>query len=476
MAPRIPTVSGDVTVKSADDVLPGSQMPSFTWAEISKHSSPSDCWLVIRDRVYDVTEFAPTHPGGALISIAAGKDNTHMFESYHPLWVWRAPLEKYCIGTVAGSSPHIQHGVKFESLPKHAPFFRTVKERVEKMFKESKMRFRDQPWMFFKTFTILATILTGWMVGIHYSHEAASVFSVPFLISTVVTLIMGVAVGMVGVCIMHDANHGGYSENRLVSYLMSGTLDLIGASSFMWKQQHNVGHHVFTNVDGVDPDIRVSDPDVRRITENQPWRWWHRYQYVYLLVAYSLLALKSVLVDDFASLAQHKIGIIQFRGLTLKELALFWFGKVVFFSWCLFLPINILGLARGILFFVTCEAAAGLYLAYVFEVGHVVEGCEFPTYNKETKTVKYDWGALQAACTAGFSHNSWFWTYISGGLNFQIEHHLFPSICHVHYPKIAPIVRQACQEFGVSYTVYDTYLQALGSHVNVLHRAGLFNH
>ena len=76
----------------------------------------------------------------------------------------------------------------------------------------------------------------------------------------------------VGVSIQHDANHGAYSRNTRLEYLLGTTLDMVGASSFMWKQQHVVGHHTYTNVEGLDPDIRVKDPDVRRVSQHQPWQ------------------------------------------------------------------------------------------------------------------------------------------------------------------------------------------------------------
>lgn len=94
----------------------------------------------------------------------------------------------------------------------------------------------------------------------------------PLQLSALSSVLLGICMAEVGVSIQHDANHGAYSDNTVLEYALGTTLDVVGASSFMWKQQHVVGHHTYTNVDGLDPDIRVKDPDVRRVSRHQPWQ------------------------------------------------------------------------------------------------------------------------------------------------------------------------------------------------------------
>lgn len=138
--------------------------------------------------------------------------------------------------------------------------------------------------------------------------------------------------GILGACICRDG---------LLCYIAGLTLDLAGASSFMWKQQHVVGHHAYTNVLSEDPDIRVSPDggDVRRVHPAQPHGPQHAFQHWYLGALYALLAPKSILVDDFVALSNGEIGPVRLSPLALHEAAAFWGGKLLFAAWFFVLPL-----------------------------------------------------------------------------------------------------------------------------------------
>lgn len=243
----------------------------------------------------------------------------------------------------------------------------------------------------------------------------------------------------------------------------------------MWRQQHVVGHHVYTNVEGRDPDIRVSEKDVRRVTPRQPRHPWHAAQHLYLGLLYGLLAIKSIYVDDFAALATGSIGPQPLARMTRPEAATFAAGKAFYAAYMLVAPAVWSHRSWGSLaaLWLLCDAVTGWLLAFMFQVAHVVDGVDFPQADAGTGRLPRGWAASQLATTADFAPGSWFWTHFSGGLNYQSVHHLFPGVCHCHYPAIAPIVARTAREFGHAYNVFPTFASALKAHFSHLRTTGL---
>ena len=301
--------------------------------------------------------------------------------------------------------------------------------------------------MYVKSAVILATLVASWL-------GAFFLFPGRLWPSLLCAVLMGVAKAEVGVSIQHDANHGAYSPSPLLNAVMGSTLDLAGASSFMWRQQHVVGHHAFTNVADRDPDIRVSAKDVRRVAAMQPWHPWHAAQHLYLGLLYGLLAAKSIFVDDFLSLAEGRIGPVRLARMTGREAAVFWGGKLLYACYMLAAPVmwSQHSLGTLCLLWAAADATTGWMLAFLFQVAHVVDEVAY-LERSPTGAVASGWAAAQVATTADFCHGSWFWTHFSGGLNHQVVHHLFPGICHCYYPQLAPIVLRTAAEFGVPYKV-----------------------
>ncbi|XP_002988231.2 acyl-lipid (8-3)-desaturase [Selaginella moellendorffii] len=431
--------------------------------DVKAHDSAEDCWLVIAGKVYDVTSWVPSHPGGSMIYLQAGRDSTHLFDSYHPLYV-RKLLSRYYIGDFQDENyDNIQYMQPFEEK-----FYTTLKERVESFFDKFKLDARVHPHMFLKSALIF--------VGLTFCYYTTFYRQQHFLFSLFSAAGMGFFIAEIGLSIMHDANHGAYSRYPLLGYIMGASLDIVGASSFMWKYQHVVGHHSFTNVHNYDPDIRVKDPDIRRVTSKQPWHDYHMYQHVYLAILYGLLALKSIFLDDFVAYFNGRIGPVKVPKMTPVEFHIFWWGKAVYATYMLVLPLlfsyhNFLSL---LVCYLVSQLVTGWMLALLFQVAHVVEEAEFFDVDctNGVPTLSSGWAALQVRTTANFSVNSLFWTHVSGGLNHQIEHHLFPAICHLHYPRIQPIVESTCKEFGIPYHRFPDVWTALKAHFAYLKKVG----
>ena len=444
----------------------GAETPrTFTAKEVAAHATPGDLWVIYKGSVFDVTSFAPRHPGGNMIWVKAGGDCTQLFDSYHPLRT-KAVLDKYYIGDlerVAGDESEI---IEYKDDMKKGQFYMDCKVAVERWFKENKKDPRVHPEMYVKTFVILA--------GLALCHYGSFFFTTSFAVSALFAALHGMFKAEIGVSIQHDANHGAYGKSKTFLHAMQLTLDVAGASSFMWRQQHVVGHHAYTNVEGVDPDIRCApEKDVRRVNEHQPHEAYHPFQHVYLALAYGLLSFKSCFADDFNAFFSGRIGWVKVAKFTPGEAVAFWGSKALWASYYLYLPF-----ARGkhgvwetaALVTIT-EFITGWLLAFMFQVAHVVGEVRFFKLSPEGR-MNLGWGESQLYSSADFAHGSRFWTHFSGGLNYQVAHHLFPGVCHCHYPDIAPLIMRVAKEHGLEYCVYPTFWAALRAHFSHLKNVG----
>ena len=441
---------------------------TYTAAEVATHARADDCWVIVRGGVYDVTAFVPRHPGGNMIYVKAGGECTALFDSYHPEKA-RGVLEKYRIGDLTREEGSAADGDIVEYAKddlKDGAFFADCKAGAAKYFKENKLDPRVHWEMYAKT----AAILVGIVVGHYYSFFAPGV---SFGAALAFAVLHGTCKAEVGVSIQHDANHGAYGNSRAWLHAMQLTLDVVGASSFMWKQQHVAGHHAYTNVEGIDPDIRCSEKDIRRVNEHQPHEPYHVFQHVYLAFMYGLLSLKSCFVDDFNAYFSGRIGWIKVMKFTRGEAVAFWGTKLLWAAYYLALPLKMSHrpLRELLALWAVTEFVTGWLLAFMFQVAHVVGEVHFFTLDAKNR-LNLGWGEAQLMSSADFAHGSKFWTHFSGGLNYQVVHHLFPGVCHVHYPALAPIIKAAAEKHGLHYQIYPTFWSALRAHFRHLANVG----
>jgi linoleoyl-CoA desaturase len=283
-------------------------------------------------------------------------------------------------------------------------------------------------------------------------------------------VLLAATTAALGFNIPHDSSHNGYSASPLINKITVRTLDLIGGSSYIWHFQHVLIHHRYVNITGYDVDADLGV--LGRVTPHQKRLFFHRWQHYYLWPLYGLLAVKWQLFDDFSTVIRGRLGnhrVPRPRGWDLAFLAA---GKIIFFSWALVIPLQFHPLGAVIFFYLFTDFCLGLFVSMVFQLPHLVEGSEFPMPSKESGCMENAWAVHQASVTVGHSHRSRVITYLLGGLNFHIEHHLFPTICHVHYPAISDIVQKTCREFGVKYQENRTLAASLASHYRWLRRMG----
>jgi len=342
-------------------------------------------------------------------------------------------------------------------------FRRALRQRVDEYFASTGRKPRDCPQMYAKSAIILAGCAAVYILLV--VGAGAWWLAIPLAI------LLGLSLATAAFNIQHDGGHGAYSDHRWINKLASLTLDLLGGSSYVWARKHNSIHHSYTNVTGHDDDINVGL--LGRLSPHQKRLKFHRMQHLYMWVLYGFLPVKWHLYDDFHDVLAGRIGGHRFPRPRGWDLVTFIGGKVLFFSLAFGLPMLlhpwwcVLGLF-GIASFVQ-----GVTLSVVFQMAHCVEDAAFPQPRPDTGRIESSWAEHQVETTVDFAPRNRVLAWLVGGLNFQIEHHLFPQICHVHYPALAKLVEETCREFGLSYKAYKTFLAGVASHYRWLRRMGM---
>jgi linoleoyl-CoA desaturase len=360
--------------------------------------------------------------------------------------------------------PKLKGQVKFVNRDKNK-FFGTLKKRVDQYFLDRGLSKYANPTLVVKTIVLLSLYILPF---------AALLFLQPSLpVALLLWLVMGVAVAGLGMSVMHDACHGAYSSNKIWNWIMAHVLNLLGGSTSNWKLQHNILHHTYTNVTHMDEDI--DDKLMLRFSPHTAVKKVHRFQWIYSFLFYGLTTLYWVTAKDFIQFHKFRNNGVnansaaENRIMMAKLIAL----KAVYLFVILGVPVLFFGLSLGAVLagFVLMHFTAGLILTVIFQLAHSVEGTTHPLPD-ENGIIENDWAIHQLNTTVNFSRkNKWLSWYI-GGLNFQVEHHLFPRVAHVHYPAIAHIVKETAEEFGIPYLEKETFGQALQSHIVFLKRLG----
>ncbi len=356
--------------------------------------------------------------------------------------------------------------VKF--APKGTPsFYDDVRKRVDEYFRTNKITEHANGAMYFKTGVMLALYFVPYILMVTGTAAGS-----PWLFYGYWVL-MGTGIIGIGTSVMHDSNHGAYAKNKLVNNMLGGVLNILGGYSANWKIQHNILHHTYTNVGGLDEDIEAGA--LIRMHPHAPKKKFHRFQYVYAWVLYCLMNLFWVTVKDYRQLFKYnQVDLLKKEKLTLKrgitELTLL---KLFYIGYAIVLPIFFSGMSwyHVLIGFVIMQMIAGLALACIFQPAHVMESSEFPEPGPDRK-MENNWAVHQVLNTTNFAPESELFSWFIGGLNYQIEHHLFPNICHVHYPQISKIVQSVAKEYGIPYQVQPTFMHALWEHGKMLKKLG----
>ncbi|MEP6675328.1 MAG: acyl-CoA desaturase [Ferruginibacter sp.] len=338
-------------------------------------------------------------------------------------------------------------------------FYQSLKASVEEYFEKNKVKKTGDWRLYSKTIILISCAIAGY-VSLMFIKMSA-------LPALAICMGLGFVFASIGFAVMHDANHGSYSTKPWLNDMLGLSANALGASSFFWKQKHNIIHHTYTNVDGIDDDIAKS-PIIRQC-ESQKWVPAHKVQHLYLVPIYCLSSIFWLFFMDFAKYFTHKIYTTEAWKMSAKNHVIFWLTKAGYLTFYIILPIMVWGFLPWLAGFLILHATMGLTLSLVFQLAHVVENTEFEHVPlDESKHIETAWAEHQIKTTANFAMGNKVISWFVGGLNYQIEHHLFPKVSHVHYPALSKIVQEKCEQFSLPYNQYKTMSQALASHFRVM--------
>ncbi len=337
-------------------------------------------------------------------------------------------------------------------------FRKELNQRVDAYFKREKLTTRDNPAMYFKTLIIIGWVVAAWVFVL---------FGPPALwMKAIGCVLLGAGIAGIGFSVGHDANHGAYSSKKWVNSIVGLTYDVIGVSSYLWRYRHNYLHHTYTNVLG--HDVEIHGDGLVRMTPHMEHQWYHKFQHLFISLVYAIIPFYWAIADVNLILFKRRYHSHVISNVKPIEVITLLVGKLIWLALFVAIPIalgyNPLLVLLG---FSIAYMTYGLLICNVFMLAHVLEEVEF-IQPDDANQIEDEWAIFQIKTTADFAPKNWFLNWYLGGLNYQVIHHLFPQICHIHYPKLAPIVADLCSEFEIKYYVYPTFRSALVSNYRFL--------
>lgn len=349
------------------------------------------------------------------------------------------------------------------SFDRQTTFFTELKGAVDNYFREKNIKPTGNFALYFKCIFLTASAISLYTVLVFFTPANN-------WISIGLAGLLGFVLAGIGFNVMHDACHGSFSSRKWVNDLLGYSMNALGSADFIWKLKHNVIHHTYTNVDGIDDDI-AKEPLIRHC-ETQQRKGFHRFQHIYVLPLYTITTLYWIFFTDYMKYFSRKVHNTPMRSITTADHIVFWISKLLYYLVYLAIPIYMLGWAKVLVGFLVMHAVTGFTIAIVFQLAHVVENVQFEEAIGKSKKIEQEWAVFQVNTTADFATDNKAITWFLGGLNFQVEHHLFPRISHVHYPAIQKIVIEKCNKFNIRYHHFPTMTSAVISHLRTMKQLG----
>lgn len=343
-------------------------------------------------------------------------------------------------------------------------FFKSLKEKVDHYFSSNNIHPAGNKKLYVKSVVQVLSSALLYTVLVFFTPANA--------ISIALCVLLGINLAVIGFNVMHEGGHHAFSKHSWVNDVSAYFLNILGGISYYWKIKHNINHHTYTNVEGMDSDIDVKP--FMRLHEGQPQKSYHRFQHLYWIPLYGISYIAWVFYEDFVKYFRDQESPANERKrLPVKEKLIFWFTKLMFVTVYMVIPIFVVGFVEWLIGFIIITMVCGITTSMVFQLAHVVEGPQFHLPEKQLPETKQEWAIHQVVSTANFATNSKFLHWLLGGLNFQIEHHLFPRVSHIHYPAISKFVKEACSESGITYREYKSVFKAIASHLMHLRKLGV---
>lgn len=342
-------------------------------------------------------------------------------------------------------------------------FYQTVSERIEQYFNTSQNSRLANPFFYLK-----ASILVAFYLGCYWVLLKCE----STLYAVIAMICMGPLAILIGINVAHDAAHSAISSKAWVNRTFLHLFDMLGANSYMWRMRHVFSHHSFPNILHEDADLK-QNPLVR-IFPTDVLHKIHKYQFIYAPFLYLLYTINWLYFRDFKDFKARKIGSLTHpRHPSWEWIKLFLFKSLYLFA-MIVLPLAISPLTSAwfIVGFLCMNFAASITITLALIPSHVAEHSRFPLPDNEG-LMPHSWSHHQVLTVIDFATQNWMLNLLFGGFNHHVTHHLFPGICHVHYPKLTPIIAQTCREYGLDYRHESSFLNAYFAHYRLLKNNGI---
>jgi len=354
--------------------------------------------------------------------------------------------------------------IKFQSSQQN--FMSLLRKRVNQYFSQNEISQYGNFELYLKGIILIVALVSLYLLPLIFTNLPTSVV-------LIIYVIQGLVFALVGFNVMHDGSHKSFSDKKSINVIMAHTLNVLGGSALFWHQKHVMNHHTFTNIEGFDDDIDIK-PFIR-LNDHQDLKWYHKFQAYYALALYSLTYIFWIYYRDFKKYFTRMVAEnTPMAELTTSDHVIFWITKAVHISIFLVIPSIIIGPVLAIGGYILLSLVCGFILAIVFQLAHIVEGTIFssPAPGANHVQIESEWSIYQINTTVNFATNNKILTWLLGGLNYQMVHHLFPKVSHVHYPALHQIIQETCHEFDVKYVQFDSFWTAFESHLKHLKEMG----
>jgi len=343
-------------------------------------------------------------------------------------------------------------------------FYSELKSRVNNYFEERQLSQHANWQMVLKTI-VLFTITFG-------AYGLIIADFLPLSLMLFLCVVMGIGIAGLGFSVAHDSIHGAYSSNSKVNYMLGLTMNLIGGNRYVWSITHNNIHHTYTNIHEYDEDLELA-PFIR-LSKHKAFKGIHRYQHVLAFVTYSFATIFWVFFKDYKKLAQKDIGPYKNKKHPPSEFIVLLITKSIYYVYTILIPLLVMNITwwQFLIGFFTVHMVAGTILGIIFQLAHTVEGTEHLKHEGDGQ-MDGSWAVHQMRTTSNFAMENRLVNWYVGGLNFQVEHHLFPRVCSVHYPAISKILQSTAAQHNVSYRYHVNFGNAVYSHYRYLKGLGI---
>ena len=351
--------------------------------------------------------------------------------------------------------------VRFKGNPRKKEFIKELRSRVRDYFAENEISQYANREMYIKSVLIMMAWMGtwAWIMSDTLSNNVFAFF--------MVYLLLGFVHILIAFNIMHDATHDAYSSSKKVNKILGYSMDFVGGNQYLFRRMHGA-HHGYVNIHGI--DVTLETHGLFRFTPDEPWLPKHKYQHFYTFGLYALAMLQWVTLKDFKwFFGESHIGNQKNIKHPRSEYLILFIGKTIFYSLTLFLPMFFLSLPwyTVLAAWVFMHILPGLTFALIFQVTHVYEGTTYPLPD-EDGNIDNNYALHVLETTADFSRHNRIGSWLMGGINIHVIHHIFPHVCHVHYPALTKILKEVCDEFGIEYQENPNLWVALKKHYQIL--------